>query len=190
MKREERVLRYLAWWKWFASEAPTARGGRAELRRAGSIEEVIRSSAFYLLPRRQGDSLSNMPEWLIEEEAILATLLARVTKNTGVGNGPDDFFRRLGQYREGSKTPLFSELRFRQIQRAKTTDELLLRFRRAIDQLKGELPVNSLCIAVQDWLYQKNNGAGDIALSRRVQFRWASAYYGANDRVEEKEGRQ
>ena len=164
-------------------------GEGAQLRRAPSLGAVAFLPGYHALLQRLEASGLEASELDRERLALLATLLARVKRNTRPATPADaetpaapakaassrklgpTLPQRLGAKAKGSERPLMSEMRFRKLLECETPEELRLPMIRAIDLLGGELDVLELATDAFGW-------------SQAVRKRWAYDYYDAAARTE------
>jgi CRISPR system Cascade subunit CasB len=146
----------LRWWQGLEND----KGGRAELRRAHDLTAVALTAAyqrFYRQAISMGWPESSDPStsWRDERLAAIVGVLAHVKY-------PDD--RKLAEIMSEGERPVFSELRFRRLLEAPTTDDLFLSLRRALPIVGHKANMHQLA---EDLLYW-----GDGAKKK-----WAYAYY-------------
>ena len=151
------------WWKGLDRD----RGGRAALRRCGSVLEVQLLPVFHSLAQRLPHTAEPGP--LADRLAAVAAVLSHVEENvTGKS------FAELLATTNDSGRVLLSDLRFRRLVAVESPDELLGQMRRAVQITGRSAPVISFA---NDLVYWGDN----------VRKRWAFAYYGAAP-VEKKQG--
>lgn len=139
---------------------PGVAGERAELKRAGSDEEVVFSLAYQRLRRAliRAGSGENREAALI----ALARVLVRVKKPELKGSLPE----RMGKNEEDGDKPRVSELRFKRLLRAETPSELADALVRLLPMLDDS--ANPLELARDIWYW-----------GERSPKRWANQYYQA-----------
>ena len=143
------------------------RGKRAKLRRCVKPEDILLQSSFYELQQQ-------FPQTPVLALAAVAGLLAHIKKP-----GDLSFPKQLGQQKEHSGKPIFSELRFQQLLASRDIDELYENCRRAVMQLKGTAHILSLADGVLHWAQEHHDkNQFDERPERRFQFTWAKAYFG------------
>ena len=160
---EQKVL--AKWWRTLDDN----RADRAILRRAGSADDVLLTPAFSRF-------LNAMPRhWSepnrIYDSAMVAGLLARVNQSTSVS-----FAKSLAMPRKAGGKSAMNELRFRQLQKSRTTSEFFLRMVRAIALIDSKVDVCSLADDVLLWLKEQRQPLNKDP-HRRLAVRWAFDYY-------------
>jgi len=145
------------------------RADRAILRRSGSADDVLLTPAFSRF-------LKSMPaHWSepnrIYGSAMVAGLLGRVKQCTN-----ESFAKSLALPRKAGGKAMMNELRFRQLQKSRTTDEFFIRMSRAIALIDGKVDVLSVADGVLLWLKEQRQSL-DKNPSRRLAVRWAFEYY-------------
>lgn len=154
-----------------------ARAERAVLRRAVSPEDAMLSEGFrrlwFDLPPNEHNQRA-MPAW-----ASVAVVLSNVDRHrsdkpfaASLGERPDD---------HGDK-PVFSELRFRQLQQSRSPEELTRRLQRAAHVLRkpnGGRAVTNVISLADNILQWHREYAGNPARrpEERLAVRWAQAYF-------------
>lgn len=149
--------------------APTSY--KARLKRCESADAVMLSEGFRALWLKLPDEIndSNKPD-LIEAWATIAAALAYVKKDTKL-----TLAQVAGAKGAGDKS-IVSELRFAQLQSAKTPDDFLRRIRRIIQQVKGEVSVESLADNIQQW-FSEHGQLRPRKADKRISVQWAMEYY-------------
>lgn len=148
-----------------------ARAARAVLRRAKGPDEALLSEGFRRL--WFGMPAKRRSQWWMPAWSCVAVVLAEVRRN----ERDRHFAAALGQeFAKGAGKPVFSELRFRQLQQSQTHAELVLRLRRAVHMLKDQAHVLSLADGILQW-HQEHAGQLDYRPARRLAVRWADAYF-------------
>jgi CRISPR system Cascade subunit CasB len=152
--------------------APTAY--RAQLRRCDSIDAAMLTEGFRALWLKLDESITSgdYADKEIEIWAVIAATLVHVKKNTG-----QKLAFQAGRKADGDR-PVVSELRFSQLQSARTPDEFMRRLRRIIIQINGEVSVEELGRDIQQWFYEHNMFRPRRA-EKRIAVRWAMDYYRA-----------
>jgi CRISPR system Cascade subunit CasB len=108
----------------------------------------------------------------IECFAAIAAALVQIKNNS-----TDKLATSAGKKRDGEKS-IVSELRFSQLQNAKTPDDFVRRLRRILQQVKGEAAVTSLAKDIERW-FLEYYGTWPNQPSKRVSVQWAMDYYRA-----------
>ncbi|TQE99038.1 MAG: type I-E CRISPR-associated protein Cse2/CasB [Spiribacter salinus] len=182
LRDTERRQAVFAWWQRLAGTTDhhedTDDGGqgpdraaRAVLRRAQSPEDALLTEGFrrlwFSLPEA-ARSARMMPAW-----GCVAVVLSQVRQH----RADKEFAAALGERLEpASDKPVFSELRFRQLQQSRTGEELLRRLRRAVHLLDNRVHVLSLADGILQW-HQERTGQPAYQPERRLAVRWANAYF-------------
>lgn len=151
--------------------APSAH--KAKLKRCENLDSVMLSDGFRALwlSLPEGFITTANPE-KIECFAAIAAALVQV-KN----NNKDKLATIAGKKSDGEKS-IVSELRFSQLQNAKTPDDFVRRLRRILQQVKGEAAVTALAKDVERW-FAEYYGTWPNQPSKRVSVQWAMDYYRA-----------
>jgi len=142
-EHESSVL-LLAWWRQLEND----KGGRAALRRAASLTEVMLSPAYMRLLRSlRGKDYAignyNLP---LAKIAAIAGLTARIKETTNEG-----LAKRMGTPKLGGTTPAFSELRLRRILACDDIEELYTLLRRALSLLGDQANLADLAATIWNW---------------------------------------
>lgn len=151
--------------------APSAH--KAKLKRCESLDSVMLSDGFRALWLSLPEAFitAAKPEQ-IEYFAAIAAVLVQV-KN----NNKDKLATIAGKKSDGEKS-VVSELRFSQLQNAKTPDDFVRRLRRILQQVKGESSVIALAKDIERW-FAEHYGTWPNKPSKRVSVQWAMDYYRA-----------
>lgn len=146
---------------------------RAELKRAQTPEAVLMTQGFRALwlslPEPARERRESMLAW-----AALAGILSHVKQQDNSRN----FAAGLGQLDEKTGKPKVSELRFQQLQGARTPEEFYRRLHRLIKQVNGQSRVSSLAKGVLDW-FTEHYGRTSLRADKKIAVRWAMDYYQA-----------
>ncbi len=174
---EEKVLR--SWWQSLVlSEAELKEkhllsaqsGHKAKLKRAESVDAVLMQDAFRTLwlslPDQEHHSANNMECW-----AVIAASLVHVSPGY-----QDGIAVVAGKKSENSDKSLVSEMRFSQLQAAKTPDELLRTLRRLLKLMKGKVEPLALAKDIEQWFYEYHY-SGLVRANNRISVKWAMDYY-------------
>lgn len=132
------------WWEQLKND----KGGRAVLRRASSLTEIMLSPAFMRLLwslRNHGYTIGN-GNIQLSKIAALAGLAARVKTQTDVG-----LATHMGTPKPGGSSPTFSELRLRRILARDDIEELYTMLRRALALLGDQANLADLAATVWHW---------------------------------------
>ncbi|MCP4115901.1 MAG: type I-E CRISPR-associated protein Cse2/CasB [Desulfobacteraceae bacterium] len=161
------------WWKLLQNrKLSVQRAHRARLRRCHSPDQVMLERGFHELLR---DYVS-WPAYQIRGVAMVAGLLAHA-KESDSPKG-ELFGRQLARSKKGSDTPVLSELRFNQLQKARQPEDIYRLLRRIILLLDREVNVLSLAEFILAWDLDysfKNHHPDDP--SKSLHFKLASNYY-------------
>ncbi|MCT8342913.1 MULTISPECIES: type I-E CRISPR-associated protein Cse2/CasB [Photorhabdus] len=146
---------------------------RAQLKRCESVEMAMLTEGFRALWLSLPDeiSLSDNPAKL-EYWATMAVALVYVKNNSDI-----KLAVAAGKKGGGNK-PVVSELRFSQLQNAKTPNELLRRLRRVLQQIKGNISVLALARDIEEW-FAEYGQLQPCKADRRIKVRWVMDYYRA-----------
>lgn len=151
--------------------APTSH--KAQLKRCESLDAAMLTEGFRALWLSLPDDISESNNArTIECWAGIAATLAYVRTDNQI-----KLAQAAGKKGDGDKS-IVSELRFSQLQNAKTPEDFLRRMRRIVQQLKGEVSVINLADGIQQWFdehYQLRPRAAD----KRIAVKWAMDYYRA-----------
>ena len=172
----------LCWWQsmFLPSEqlkgkgiVPAPSAHKAQLKRAESLDAVMLTAGFRALWLSLPDGMiaAAKPE-KIECIAAIAAVLIQVKNNV-----TDKLATVAGKKTEGDKS-VISELRFFQLQNAKTPDDFIRRLRRILQQVKGEAAVVALAKDIEMW-FSEYYGIKPNQASKRMSVQWAMDYYRA-----------
>tara|TARA_R110002167_G_scaffold29556_3_gene98647 strand:- start:1074 stop:1628 length:555 start_codon:yes stop_codon:yes gene_type:complete len=151
--------------------APTAH--KAQLKRAESLDSVMLTEGFRSLWLSLPDELvASATSEKMESIAAVAAALIQVKNNTTA-----KLASVAGQRVDGDKSKV-SELRFSQLQNAKTPDDFIRRLRRILQQVKGEVAVVALAKDIEMW-FLEYYGTRPNQASKRISVQWAMDYYRA-----------
>ncbi len=157
--------------KWHIQPSPS--GNKAQLRRCDSAEAAMLTEGFRALwlslPNEitQGSDPKILLRW-----ATIAAALVHVKPGSEKGIASE-----AGKKGDGDKS-VVSELRFAQLQNAKTPEEFLRRIRRILQQLKGVVSPESLADDIEQWFVERDQFRPRKA-EKRIIVRWAMDYYRA-----------
>ncbi|MDO6564960.1 type I-E CRISPR-associated protein Cse2/CasB [Amphritea sp. 1_MG-2023] len=172
----------LRWWQSMNLPADQLKGKgiqlaptvyKAQLKRCESTDAAMLTEGFRALWLGLGDDMIEKNDVKnIECWASIAAVLAHVKTDSKL-----KLAQAAGRKGEGDKS-VVSELRFSQLQNAKTTDDFLRRIRRIVQQLKGDVSVIQLAEDIHQWFaefYQLRPRKAD----KRISVQWAMDYYRA-----------
>lgn len=158
------------------SVAPTIY--KAQLKRCNSIDDAMMTEGFRAL--WLGLSASRLdesnPAPALERFAAIALILAHVKENS-----PHSLAKAAGTIGDHDK-PIVSEIRFAQLQQAKTPDEFITRLRRIVKQLKGKVSVVSdeqtrgISEDIFRW-FNEHYAFIPRQADKRIALQWAMDYY-------------
>lgn len=176
---EEKVLR--GWWQSLVlSEAELKEkhllsapsGHKAKLKRAESVDAVLMQDAFRTLwlslPEQESHSANDMECW-----AVIAASLIHVSPGY-----QDGIAAAAGNKPEKGDKSLVSEMRFSQLQAAKTPNELLRTLRRLLKLMKGKVEPLALAKDIEQW-FSEYHHSGLVRAKNRISVKWAMDYYRA-----------
>lgn len=151
--------------------APTA--NKAQLKRCESCDAAMLTEGFRSLWLSLPDGITDTGGAVtLECWATIAAALVHVKSNSKV-----KLASAAGGWGDGDKS-LVSEMRFAQLQNAKTPDEFLRRLRRILQQVKGEVAVLALARDIQQW-FAEHNQLQPRSADKRISVKWAMDYYRA-----------
>jgi CRISPR system Cascade subunit CasB len=159
------AARALGWWHAMQPDAPDGgdRAAAARLRRCAIVADAMQEPATMLLFRCLGlQRHEDLPR-----AALLAAVLAHVRAHAP--GAP--FARAVGpQQGDDATTAAISPLRFRRLLQARTPDEQLAAFRRAIALARDAANVADLAQSLLDW-------------NEKTRRRWIFQYWNADERA-------
>jgi CRISPR system Cascade subunit CasB len=131
------------WWENLESD----RGGRAALRRAGTLTEVMLSPAFHRLLHVLRRGSYQIAEQRYPKLAAIAGLAARLRITEGSGLGV-----QCGSPRNSAaKKPAVSELRMRRLLACDDIEELYTLLRRVLALLDNQANLSDLAALIWSW---------------------------------------
>lgn len=146
---------------------------KAQLKRCDSINAIMLTEGFrelwLSLPQEIIESTKTSD---IECWATLAGALVHVKTDS-----KNKFSQVAGSKREGDKS-LVSELRFTQLQNAKTPDEFLGCLRRILQQVKNKVSVTALVKDIRQWFDEYHSLRPEQA-EKPISVQWTIDYYRA-----------
>ena len=147
-------------------------GHKAKLKRAESVDAVLMQDAFRTLwlslPEKEHHSANNMESW-----AVIAASLIHVSPGY-----QDGIAAAAGKKPEKGDKSLVSEMRFSQLQAAKTPNELLRTLRRLLKLMKGKVEPLDLAKNINQW-FSEYHQSGLVHAKNRISVKWAMDYYRA-----------
>lgn len=167
--KKPRADRAYDWWMAIKDD----RGICARLRRAPDIDAIALEAATRDLHHRLEGYASTAA---YRRTALVAGVLAGVRSDAPKSG----FAKALGVAKAGSDTPLMSAVRAERLRRARTPEEALGPFRRAVALLgNGTADVKDLAQYLIDWC-SDHGAAGGRSFADEARIRFAFAYHGAN----------
>lgn len=171
---DEEGSRLLEWWNWLHNEKQ--RGIRAELKRCGTLQEVMTKKGFIrltqVLPRLCQSEVDI--EGLLIVSAILAVVKTPSDKH---------FSSLLGSKK--SDKPIFSELRFQRLLASSDAEGFFHGLRRAVMQVGEQANPVLLADSILHWCREQQHPDW-FKGKAKWQYQWANHYY--NDFFEEQQG--
>lgn len=164
--KEDDHEKLLSWW----TSLKRKPGWRAELRRADTPADVLLCQGFrYLCYDLAG-------YWTTEKNilglAAVAGIVSHIdTDKTGT------FAENCAKAMDGRSKPAVSELRFSQLQKSRTLDELYTRMIRTIHLLKKSASPLSVADAILHWVKEMVNDNVDSDPRNRIRVRWGLDYF-------------
>jgi CRISPR system Cascade subunit CasB len=141
------------WWNSLEDD----KGGRADLRRAGNLTEVMLLSAFHRLLRRLRASRFGISESRYPKLAAIAGLAARVKEESGHG-----LATCMGTPKNpNSQKATVSELRMRRILASDEIEELFGLLRRSLALLDDTANLTDLAAIIWNWAPMDEKRAND-----------------------------
>ncbi len=163
--KEDQRERLNDWWIWLHSEQ--ARGERAKLRRCQSPQDVLIQQGFLRLGKR-------LPDWQkyhLFGLATIAGILSHVKTEI-----PITFPRQLGEAKEGSDKPVFSELRFQKLLAASDVEEFYKSLHRAVKQVGEKANPVLLADGILHW-HREQSTPEKFQGQKSWKYSWANDYY-------------
>lgn len=143
---------------------------KAQLRRCKSDESTILSEGFRALWSSLPEEITDKSQYTMISWSAIAQVLVFVKVAT-----ENSIAFEAGKKETGDKS-IVSELRFAQLQNAKTSEELIMRLRRILQQVKGKTSPVKIAIDIERWFVEQDNNQPHKA-SERLAVRWAMDYY-------------
>jgi CRISPR system Cascade subunit CasB len=174
--KEDEQRRVLSWWHELQSReprnGPSRSGWRAELRRVDGPVDALLSRGFYAL------YLDLSGTWWAKEDnlpglAAVAGILAHIETD----DESHSFAESCAIPRDEMGKPPVSELRFSQLQKSRTLDELFMRMRRTIQLLRRKTNVISTADSILHWYRENEHGDVNVKRRDRLLVRWGLDYF-------------
>lgn len=144
---------------------------KAQLKRCDSLSAIMLTEGFRTLWLNLPSEITEAAtEQDFECWATLAGILVYIKSDS-----KQKLAQAAGTKADGDKS-VVSELRFAQLQDAKSADELLKRMRRILQQVNNDVSVTALIKDVQKWFAEQHNFRPDRA-DKRISVQWAMDYY-------------
>ncbi len=172
----------LRWWRSMMLTAsklnefhilPASSVHKAQLRRCESADTAMFTEGFRALWFKLSDEITQSNNSKdIECWATIAVALVYVKSES-----KNKLAVAAGKKGNGDKS-VVSELRFSQLQNAKTSEEFLRRLRRIIQQVKGDISAVNLAEDIHQWFTEHSQQRPRKA-GNRISVKWAMDYYRA-----------
>lgn len=173
--QDDRIV-VMSWWRMVAGitelPGPSARGLSSALRRCARIEDVILTEAFRLLYFKMADSY-----WVRDESIAGLACAAGVLAHVATDAPAASLAEQCAARKEGGSLPVVSEIRFSQLQKSRTIDELFVRMRRTIQLLRRAANVLSVADGILQWYREHELGIHESAPRDRLLVRWGLDYF-------------
>lgn len=152
---------------------PASTSQKAQLKRCGNVDAAMLSEGFRNLWLSLPEELTAQAKAEnIECWATIAAALVFVKTDADV-----NLAKAAGRKGDGDKS-IVSEMRFAQLQSAKTSDDFLRRLRRILQQIEGSTSVKQLIQDISFW-FKEQYGLRPNSPTNRIAVRWAMDYYQA-----------
>lgn len=172
----------LRWWQSMAlpesalqslGVRPAPSAFKARLKRCQSTDAVVLTDGFRALWLQLDEAMTAQAKGsTLECWATIAAVLAYV-KN----DGADNLATAAGKIVDSDKSRV-SELRFAQLQNAKTPADFFRRLRRVVQQLSGDVNVKTLAANIHQW-FNEHYQFRPVPADKRIAVIWAMDYYRA-----------
>ncbi len=178
LRNEQDQQKLLSWWRSLnghsedGNEGSGHRAWRAELRRAENPEDVLLSKAFRSLYLEMVDTSWAKNEYLLALSAV-AGILSHISEHKPTQSFAETCARPL----EGKQKSPVSELRFSQLQKSKTLDELFQRMRRVLQLIDRKANVLSVADSILHWYKEMVNGKPEAEPRNRIRVHWGLEYF-------------
>lgn len=152
----------LSWWLSLKKNL----GWRAELRRAETPADVLLCQGFrYLTYELAG-------YWTQEQNLLGLAAVAGIVAHIDSNNE-----KTFAESCASGDKPTVSELRFSQLQKSRTLDELFIRMIRTVHILKKTVNPLSVADSILHWSKEMVNGEIDTDPRKRILVRWGLDYF-------------
>jgi len=156
------------WWELLQENS----GWRAELRRAEKPEDVLLTKGFRAL---YFELLGT--KWIKEDYLLGLAATAGIMAHIKNDDTAFSFAGSCARDIENRKKPQVSELRFSQLHKSRTLDELYTRMRRTIKLLDGRASVVAVADCIMHWYMEMVLGEADAEIRNRILVRWGLEYF-------------
>lgn len=165
-EEDHRKLR--AWWASLKNNP----GWRAELRRAEGPADILLSQGFRHL-------CFDLAGWWTQEPRLLGlAAVAGIISHVETNDEFKSFAAQCATPGEKNKDkPQMSELRFSQLQKSRTLDELYIRMIRAVRLLGKKANIVSITDSIFHWTSEMMDGEVDNDPRKRILVRWGLDYF-------------
>ena len=165
---EEDHSKLRTWWASLKSSS----GWRAELRRAENPADVLLTQGFRYL-------CFELAGWWTQEPRLLGlAAVAGILSHVENNNESMSFAAQCASTSEKSKDkPIMSELRFSQLQKSHTIDELFIRMVRAVRLLGKQANIISIADNIFHWISEMVDGEVDNDPRKHILVRWGMDYF-------------
>jgi CRISPR system Cascade subunit CasB len=152
--------------------APSAH--KATIKRCNSLDGIMLTEGFRSLWLSLPEDIINSDKKsIIECWALIAGVLVYVKDGKS-----ENIAKSSGAKKDGSDKSIVSELRFSQLQSAKTAEDFYRRLRRVIQQLDGKVSPESLMKDIDTW-FREQDDFYPRKPENRLAVNWAMDYYRA-----------
>lgn len=152
---------------------PAPSAYKATIKRCDSLDGIMLTEGFRSLWLSLPDDVIKSVNKNIERWALIAGVLVYVKDGKS-----ENIAKSAGTKKEGSDKSIVSELRFSQLQSAKTAEDFYRRLRRILQQLDGKVSPESLMKDVDTW-FREQDDFYPRKPENRLAVQWAMDYYRA-----------
>ena len=165
---EEDQQNLFSWW----SKLKENRSWKAELKRTEKPEDAFLAKGFRSLYYEMAGSY-----WIKEENVLALASVAGILAHIDENDSRHLFAESCAIPMEGKQKSPVSELRFSQLQKSMTLDELFIRMRRSIQLLGKKANVISVADSIFHWHKEMVNGKPETEKINRIRIRWGLNYF-------------
>ncbi|WP_341501785.1 type I-E CRISPR-associated protein Cse2/CasB [Gallaecimonas sp. GXIMD4217] len=158
---------------------------RAELKRAEGPEGALLTQGFRALWLKLPERARNRASWSPLAWATIAASLSHV-RQLPAESPEQSFATSLGRIDPKTDKPRVSELRFQQLQNARSPEDFFRRLRRLVKLLGGSCNPQSLAADTLSW-FAEHHQLSPRRADKRIALRWAMDYYQAADKAASKD---